>query len=1059
MNRNFIRKLFSLCLLIMALTAVSVSDASEEFVTLKKFLSARMYGEAYNELLKQELLKDDFDPRLEKLRKDLLDRTAERLNRQARINPDDPTLFVILADISFHKGNLDQASSHISKALSFRAGPMANYVFAKILFRKGNLSQAFDQMGTVLENMPDSPVVFDDFQFLYACKSYGIATARKISKNTNFIKRATPVAGDSNLPKLADSPFENDPTDVANIIPGSKNPAPADDPDFPEQNDSIDNAQIAANHDPLPDEIDNHSSGLDDDDDFSEDDLNNDEGASGTEQIPPRPLPAGKDITVAVAQTRPDQDPETEKIKKAEYWLEQARRQFKNRNYDDADQNLKKATDLYTLLPGKEELRSQIDEKFTLLKSYRKSKELYENEKFEEALPGLEAAYRQEPDKTRDAPLMIGKIYLLRAKPDYDNALKYFDIVTKDKDVEPLLKRDIQWTKLEIFFDTGRYEEANEIFQDFLANEEAFTKGQVNFRQLRYGLWYHLNKLYIHIGLGIFALMFIIVFALQLLPALSFSFADALTSAKRSYQAGKFEKTVTIAEKALFKKQPVQIERELRELVVKAQFELKNYVRCQESARIILEKFPGNQVAWGHLAKASMASHDTSNEAITMYEAIYKENPGKTEFLPVLARHYATTRNYTVEAMGILFTYYQASNHEPPIVIALADGYVQSRAMGNEVITILEETLKLKDKLEYRELLARNYSKAGRYSDAARECTKVLNENINNMGIHVVYTSSMKKLKMIEEAIGQYKEFLQRYPGNEQLLEILAGLKKDASDLSSIDNDGLPSIPDELPMPDLPEPDLPGSVLSPEDIDIENFIEPPPDGFEEESQASVPVPDFLKQTYDVPAPAPAKKSSPVHAPAELPTLDPFEESDSLLDEFADDLPEELGGPTTTDFSESIDMFASKNAISQDDLLPSSNSFPSVKQSSHSSGVEMQQKLSSAREKAQKKCWNEVIDILSPVFASDRNRDVGLLLADAWLQKGNAINAVEIIETLDFDLELMSDSIKDILYRTGLALEKAKRLDDALKMFDMICNVDINFRDAFERSDKIYARKS
>lgn len=192
MKKNLIRKLFSLCLLIIVLTAVNISVASEEFVTLKKFLSARMYGEAYNELLRQELLKDEFDPRLEKLRKDLLDRTAERLSRQSRINPDDPAIFMILADISFHKGNLDQASSYISKALSNRAGPVANYIFAKILFRRGNIAQAFDQMGTVLENMPDSPVVFDDFQFLYACKSYGIATAKKNQQKHQLCETGNP---------------------------------------------------------------------------------------------------------------------------------------------------------------------------------------------------------------------------------------------------------------------------------------------------------------------------------------------------------------------------------------------------------------------------------------------------------------------------------------------------------------------------------------------------------------------------------------------------------------------------------------------------------------------------------------------------------------------------------------------------------------------------------------------------------------------------------------------------------------------------------------------------
>lgn len=1056
MKHNFFRAAITICLLIVLFFLSYEAKASDDYVTLKKFLSARMYGEAYNELLRQELLNDSFDPRLEKLRKDLLDRTAERLARQAKINPDDPAVFMILADISFHKGDLDKASSYISKALSNRAGPVANYIFAKILFRKGSLSQAFDQMGTVLENMPDSPVVFEDFQFLYACKSYGIATAKKISKNTNFIKRATPAVGDANLPKLPESPFENDPTAVTTAVQPDKIP---DQPVEDATPDDIDNAQIAqSGTDPLPDETtDNQTDPIDNSgEDFPVDEPDEIDNPDAQNETTPRPMPLAQTPPAVDVKPQPEEDPEKEKIKKAEYWMEQARRQFKNRNYEEADQNLKSATELYPTLPGKDELRTQIDEKFSLMKNYVESKKLFEQEKYEEALPGLESAYRQEPEKARDAPLMLGKIYLLRAEPDYDNALRNFEIVLKDKDVDPLVKRDLEWTKLEIFYDTARYEEANEIFQDFFTREEAFTKSQINFRQLRYGLWYQLNKLYIHIGLGIFALLFIIVFALQLMPAISFSLADPLTSAKKSFEAGKFDKAISTAEKALTKKQPVQIERELLELVVKSHLELKNFVRCQESARIILEKFPGNQIAWGYLAKASMASHDTSNEAIAMYETMYKENPGRTEYLPVLARHYAETRNYTVEAMGILFTYYQTSNHEPPIVIALAEGYVQSRSMGNEIITILEEALKLKDKLEYRELLARNYSKAGRYSDAARECVKVLNENINNMGIHVVYTSSMKKLKMLEEAIGQYKEFLQRYPGNEQLLEIIAGLKKDAADLSAMDDGALPTIPDELPMPDLPEPDLPGASLSPDDIDIENFIEPPPDGFESEPASSIPVPDFLKNSDY----ASTAKTSSKPAPAELPTLDPFEDSDSLLDEFAADLPEELGGPSISNLSGSVDSFVSKNAVTQDDLLaPPPETLKAAAKSSSTSGSDIQKKLSEGRAKAQKKSWDEVVNILSPVFASERNRDIGLLLADAWLHKNNAVMSMEIIETLEFDLELMDENIKDVLYRTGIALEQAKKLDEALKMFDMICNVDINFRDAFERSDKIYARKS
>jgi hypothetical protein len=67
-------------------------------------------------------------------------------------------------------------------------------------------------------------------------------------------------------------------------------------------------------------------------------------------------------------------------------------------------------------------------------------------------------------------------------------------------------------------------------------------------------------------------------------------------------------------------------------------------------------------------------------------------------------------------------------------------------------------------------------------------------------------------------------------------------------------------------------------------------------------------------------------------------------------------------------------------------------------------------------------------------------------------------AMEIIETLDIDPEIISEDIKDILYRTGVALENKKKTDEALKMYDMICNVDINYKDAFDRSDRIYTSK-
>ena len=1048
----------------------------EDYATLRKFLSARMYGEAYLELIRMEMAVDEFDPKLEKLRKDLLERTRERLGKQARVNPDDPTIFTILADISFHEGKLEEASMHCTKAIQNKGGPTANYVFAKVLFRRGNLAQAFDQMATVLESMPDSPVVFEDFQFLYSCKNYGIATARKLSKNSNFIKRATPVAGDTGLPQVPESPFENDPTTTTTAVLAQTTVEP-------DNTTAIDYARVnAPDEGPLPDDPDIDSGGdeteeptdVGDDDDFTEPTDPDDN------TVIARPMPEPPPAQVA----SPARDPEIERIQKAEYWLKQAEGQFNNRNYDDAKNNLERAVEMYPEIPGQDKIKSNIDKKFDLFKRYREAKDLYELEKYDKALPVLMEAYKEEPDRFKEAPFYIGKSYILRSTPDLDKGIEYLNIVLKNPDLEPLLRRDIEWTKLELLYALGQYEQADAIFQNFRKNEEAFAKNQPNFNQMRIGIWYNLNSFWVHAGLGIFMFLFLIVFLLQLLPAISMSLSDPLKSARYAFDKMKYDKTISIAEKALSKKQPVQIERELIEILVKTHFELKNYVRCQENARRLLEKFPTNNVAWGFLAKSSIACHDTSSEAIAMYETIYKENPGKTEYLPILARHYAKTRNYTVEAMGILITCYQTGIRESEITLALAQGYVHNRSMGSEIITLLEEALKIQDLVEFRELLARNYSKSGQFSDAARECIKVLNENINNMGIHVVYTSSMKKLKMLDEAVSQYKEFLQRYPGNEQLSEILSGLKKDASDFSGSENDNyMTDIPDELPMPDLPDTDM-SSGFSASDIDIENFVEPPPEGFEADESTNIPIPDFLKEALRpelADQPETPKLHSPEKASAnvakhttELPTLDPFADADSFLDEFAGDLPEELGGPTA---DAEIDEFASKNMINEEDLIeslppersterpvelpanrPTELSTASFDKSGRNSSSGSQQNLVLAREKAQRQKWDEVIEILSPDFASNRDKETGVLLANAMLQKNSPVMAMEILDTLDFDPEIMAENIKSILYRTGVALEAAKKYPEALKMYDTICNVDINYKDTFDRSDKLYGRK-
>jgi len=1038
---SFKKHILNAAIIFLILASAVVNAATnQDYLTLRKFLSARMYGEAYMEILRAELSRDEFDPKLDKLKADLLDRTEERLKKQARINPDDPAIFTILADINFHKGKLDEASRFASTAIENRSGPIANYVFAKILFKKANYNQAFEQMGNVLEAMPDSPVVFADFQFLYSCNNYGLATAKKIVKNTNFIKRANPIAGDANIVEVPESPFENDPTKPPETVN-----LPSDTVEVADLPDDITNARVNPNEnqptsdDPLPDEMPNPDE-IPDLPDLPD----NPDGDGSIDRPVPIDEPDKPEEPV-----KPQADLEAESIRKAEFWIKQANSKFEGKSYEDAKLNLEKAIELYPGVTGKDELKQKLDAKFDLFKRYKEARNLFEREKYEEALPTLQEAYEQEPERFKEAPFYIGKIYLLKPEPERETALKHLEIVLRDKNLDPLFRRDIEWTKLEILFELERYDEANEIFKQFEANELDFARNQSDFDQLKYGIWYNLNKLWVHIGLGIAAVLFFTVFLLRLLPAITLAFMKAENVAKRSFEKANYQKATAMAEKALAKKQPVQVEREMLEILVKSHFEMRNFVKCQDFAREILEKFPGNNIAWDYLAKASIACNDSSTEAISMYETIYRENPEKSEYLPILARHYAKTKNYTVEAMGILFTYFQTGPDEPQIAIALAEGYIQNRSMGNDVITILEDALKYEDRTEFRELLARNYAKSGRYSDAARECLRVLEENLNNMGIHVVYSSSMKKLDMLPEAIRQYETFMQRAPGNAQLAEILSGLKKDAATMSPLPatENTLADLDDDLMIDELQAPDLPMPGMNPEEINIEGFIEPPPEGFELD-EANVPLPDFLKPTTGKEK---GKKTQSTQVadlaldPGELPELDPFNESDSLLDEFATDLPEELGGPAN-------DKIAALGASGFEESFPAKEAMPQKAESGNFAD------LSKARDLFNRKKWKEVVDVLSPIYASERSTETGLMLANALLETKEPVMAMEIVDTLDIDPELMNEPIKDVIYRTGIALEGLKKFDEALRMYDMICNVDINFRDAFDRSDKIYSRK-
>ena len=1080
--------------------------AAPDYGTLRKFLTARMFCEAYLEVLNLELASKDEDPKLTKLKKELLPGTRKEAEKRAKLNPDDTGVFTILADVEFQEGRLDEAARRISTARQGNPNALTHHIFAKILFQKGNVTQAFDEMEKALQADPSSEVIFDDFQFLYNCKNYGVASAKRLAAGAGFPRRATPLAGGGAADQNPENPFENDPTAPPDVIrppasrPGKdplqiaqppKNPPPdVSPPDEPDPGEG-----------PLPDE------------------------PGPDEPLPDEPGPDEPPVAAPVATPVAvvAEDPEKKKMKEADFWFEQARKKFEAGDFANAEETLAKAEGIYPGLPGRAELKQQIDGKKNLEKEYQFGKSLYDSEKFDLAREPILKAYESNPEKFAEATFYLGKIYILGSDKDLKKARQYFEKFLANPRVDRELKRDVEWVMIGILTDDQEYEEAYRRFGEFTERETEYAKNQRTYWRLKYTLWYRHFQTEVHIGLGVFLGAFLLVFLLMVVPSLGILVFDPLKRAQGAFENQQHEKAVGIAEDALRRgKQPIQIQRQLLEICVQSHFTLRNFVKCQDHARQLLNLFADNPVAWRYLAKASLETNDTSEEAVSMYETLYRQNPENKEYLPILARHYAAHKVYTVETMEIMYAAFQTDPDDAGNALALAEAYVQNKRMGDEVIAVLEAALRHKpEQGEFRELLARNYSKKGMFAEAARECLAILQVNINNMGIHVVYTSSMKKMNMLDEAILQYEDFLQKHPGNAQLAEIITGLRKELEAASP--GGGIPIAPtDELSpfsddllvdgMGDLGAGPLPAGSAG---GDVEGFVEPPPEGFVNPDKPT-PIPDFMKDPEGAAASAaiPPETPLPEIAPEEdevdkllsIPTLDPFADQGGGLIE-----PEGIGpvvpppsetpAPPPKKFREPFTPPATpaaksgktpvvsaspagragKPPVSQPsgagrsgtnpvtppgaatDSAPSpvgdspspAGKAPSPPPKASGAG---EQDLGKAHDLAKRNKWDEVVALLAPVFATKRDRATGILLADAYLKQKKPELANEIVQALEVDRELMPEEVKDILYRVGVALEDARLPDQARALYDLICNVDINYRDAFDRSDRLYNRK-
>ncbi|MBI3039059.1 hypothetical protein HYY75_08430 [bacterium] len=754
-----------------------------DYSAIKKYLNARMFSEAYLELLRCELLNKEEDKKLTDLKKKLLGNTRKEVSTRVRANPNDAMAHVVLADVNFQEGLIEEGIQAINPALQNSSDGLVHYTFAKLLYRKGNIRQSYEEMEKALETDPSSDVIMEDFQFLHHHKDYGLKAAKQLFPNPGFFRRFTPLAGEARKGGPPESPFENDPTKPPE---GVKLPEPDKDPKLqakpPEPIKVLPPPKLPIQP---PDEP----------------------------EVEPEPSPSVltpvASETMVSAQTPkdpmdieppsdseeppPPEDPEKKKIQEAEYWFEQAKRKFESDALSDSELNLQKVKKIYPGLVGCEELQAKIDAKNKIGKDFKDAIVLYKEQKFDLAREPLLKAYEENPDKYSEATFYLGKIYTLGSEVDLKKAKDYFEIYSKNPKADPDLKRDVEWIIIGILADDQQFEEAGRRLADFETRESEYVQNQSTYRKLKITLFYESNKTAVLTGFGVFVGAFILVFLLMLFPWLGRFSRDPLSKMKKAKAEKNLEKVVKVGEAALRgAKLPIQIERQILELCIEAHFDLKNYFKCKEHAKNLLASFPDSQLGHSFLSKSFLETKDISFEAISIYETMYKNNSGNKEFLPLLAKYYATQKQYTVESMGIMFAYFQFEPSNKENIVALADAFVQNKSMSDETVSVLQEALKIKpDETNFRELLARNLAKKGLYPEAIQECMAILATDVSNMGIHVVYTSCMKKLNMVEEAILQYEEFLKKHPKNPQLLEIVTGLRKEV-EVTNVQEPALP---------------------------------------------------------------------------------------------------------------------------------------------------------------------------------------------------------------------------------------------------------------------------
>ncbi|EKD69204.1 MAG: Tetratricopeptide protein [uncultured bacterium] len=79
-----------------------------------------------------------------------------------------------------------------------------------------------------------------------------------------------------------------------------------------------------------------------------------------------------------------------------------------------------------------------------------------------------------------------------------------------------------------------------------------------------------------------------------------------------------------------------------------------------------------------------------------------------------------------------------------------------------------------------------------------------------------------------------------------------------------------------------------------------------------------------------------------------------------------------------------------------------------------------------------------------------------LLVTCYLRKGLLDLAYEQYKLVRCDQEMMPDEVKELTYNLARAFEEKGKFKESLEVYNVICKVDIGYKDVFDKFEELHA---